>query len=312
MRRSRLVRTAESAVAMFRTTLTRSTRSLFAHAPYPLERTLEYRGDEGLLGPDSISWEVIADPAAFVGGLRSLLIQAAHPEVVAGVDQHSRYQDDPLGRLSRTSAYVTATTFGAMPEVETAVAQVRRIHRVVNGISSRGLRYDAADPGHSAWVHNVLTDSFLVANQVFGGRRLDPDGADGFVSEQTRIGALLGADPMPQTADELSHWVEEHPALAPSPEMEKIVDFLSDPPISIGIKAGYRLLLEGAIAVIPIRIRRILGVEAKPGGEMVGRAAVASLRWATGYSPSWALALTRSGAEVPWDRFREPPLERAS
>ena len=39
-----------------------------------------------------------------------------HPEVVAGVADHSRYREDPLGRLSRTSAYVTAASFGAMPE----------------------------------------------------------------------------------------------------------------------------------------------------------------------------------------------------
>lgn len=307
-----LRRTAETVLEAVRTGMTRSTRSLFAHAPYPLERTLEYRGDHGLLGPDSVSWGVIADPAAFVGGLRSLLIQATHPEVVAGVAQHSRYQDDPFGRLSRTSAYVTATTFGAMPEVRHAVAQVRRIHRVVRGVSSRGMEYDAADPAHSAWVHNVLTDSFLVANQAFGGRRLDPVEADAFVEEQTRIGALLDVDPMPGSALGLSAWVAQHPELAPSPEMTEIVDFLCDPPLSPGIKVAYRVLLEAAIAVIPPPLREILGLERKAGAELMGRAAVSSLRWATGYSPSWALALTRTGADVPWAMFRDLPMERAS
>lgn len=307
-----LRRAAETLVESLRIGLTRSTRSLFAHAPYPLEHTLDYEGDPGLLGPDSVSWRVIADPAAFVGGLRSLLIQAAHPEVVAGVDQHSRYQDDPIGRLSRTSAYVTATTFGAMPEVSQAVTQVRRMHRVVKGVSSRGARYDAADPHHSAWVHNVLTDSFLVANQVFGGRRLDRVEADIFVKEQTRIGALLGARPMPDTAAELGEWVVSHPDLATSPATEQVIEFLIDPPLSPGIKVGHKMLLEAAVAVIPPRLRQILDLEAKPGAEMVGKAAVGSLRWATGYSPSWALALTRCGAEVPWEMFRDVPIERAS
>ena len=62
-----------------------ATTSLFSHGPTPLENTLDYRGDRGLLGPDSISWRVIGDTAAFVGGVRALLVQAAHPEVVAGV-----------------------------------------------------------------------------------------------------------------------------------------------------------------------------------------------------------------------------------
>ena len=72
-------------------------------------------GDPGLFGPDSVTWRVIGDVATFIGGIRALLVQAAHQEVAAGVADHSRYQDDPLGRLSRTSAYVTATAFGAMP-----------------------------------------------------------------------------------------------------------------------------------------------------------------------------------------------------
>lgn len=288
---------------------------MFEHAPYPLEHTLDYEGDPGLMGPDAVSWRVIADPAAFVGGLRGLLIQAAHPEVVAGVDDHSRYRDDPLGRLSRTSAYVTATTFGAQPEVDEAVRQVRRAHSVVRGVSSRGIRYSAADPGHAAWVHNALTDSFLSTNQKYSEHPLTVFEADRFVSEQTRIGALLGADPMPTTASQLGSWITDHPDIDVSPEMEKVVEFLTDPPLSPAIKVGYMVLLEAAVIALPPRIQEILGLKPKPAADVIGKAAVRSLRWALGYSPSWALALTRVGAEVPTDLFRRIPdgvLERAS
>ena len=185
---------------LFGGVLSASATSPFGHAPYPLARTLEYQGDPGLLGPGSVSWTVIGDVAAFVGGIRGLLIQAAHPEVVAGVGDHSRYREDPLGRLSRTSSYVTATTYGAMPEVEQAVAQVSRIHRIVSGVSSRGIPYDAGDAGFSAWVHNALTDSFLTAHLVYGGIELSSDDADRFVIEQQAVGALLGSDPMPGSA----------------------------------------------------------------------------------------------------------------
>ena len=94
------------------------TASLFSHGAHPLARTLNYPGDPGLFGPGSMTWPVAGDTAVFVGGVRALLVQAAHPEVAAGVAQHSRYRQDPLGRLTRTAAYVTATSFGAMPEVE--------------------------------------------------------------------------------------------------------------------------------------------------------------------------------------------------
>ncbi|MCP3856367.1 MAG: DUF2236 domain-containing protein [Actinomycetia bacterium] len=44
------------------------------------------------------------------------------PLELAGVEQHSRYRTDPLGRLSRTSVYVTETTDGAIPRAKAAVA----------------------------------------------------------------------------------------------------------------------------------------------------------------------------------------------
>jgi uncharacterized protein (DUF2236 family) len=296
-----------------RSSLTRATLSMFQHAPYPLEHTLDYAGDPGLLGPEAMSWRVIADPAAFVGGLRGLLIQAAHPEVVAGVDQHSRYRDDPLGRLSRTSAYVTATTFGAHPEVAEAVRRVRQAHRVVKGMSSRAIRYSAAEPGHAAWVHNALTDSFLNTNQHYSDFPLTTVEADRFVQEQARIGALLGADPLPSTADGLSTWITDHSEIDSSPEMTKVVEFLTAPPLRPGLKAGYLVLLDAAVATLPDRLQRILGLNPKPTAKIVGRAAVNSLRWALGYSPSWALALTRVGAELPVGLFRRlPDLGRAS
>jgi uncharacterized protein (DUF2236 family) len=285
----------------------RSATSPFSHAPYPLAGTLDHRGDPGLLGPDSVSWTVIGDVAAFVGGIRGLLIQAAHPEVVAGVGDHSRYRADPLGRLSRTSAYVTASTYGAMPEVAAAVEQVRRVHRIVSGVSSRGISYDAGDPGFSAWVHNALTDSFLTAHLVYGGIPLSAGQADQFVLEQTRIGTLLGSDPMPETRRDLATWIETHPDVAPSPEMKDAIDFLTDPPLEPAIRIGYRVLLEAAVVTIPPRIREVLGLAPKVGARRIGKSAVAGLRWALGYSPSWRLALDRVGAPIPASLFTQQP-----
>lgn len=283
-----------------------ATTSLFSHGPVPLEHTLDHAPDPGLLGPDSVSWRVIGDAAAFVGGIRALLVQTAHPEVVAGVEQHSRYRDDPLGRLSRTSVYVTETTYGAMPEVEAAVAAVRHAHRPVHGRSERDLPYSAGVPEMAAWVHNVLTDSFLVAYQEFGPRRLSDDEADRFVEEQTRIGALLGADPMPATARDLAAWVGQHPELASTQAQASAIDFLRDPPLSLPVKAGYKLLLNAAVSTLTPRIARITGLDAAPGAHRIGAAAVSSLRWALGSSPSWHLALVRAGAPVPKGLFRQP------
>lgn len=283
-----------------------ATADLFSHGPRPLERTLDHAPDPGLLGPDSVSWRVIGDASAFVGGIRALLIQTAHPEVVAGVGDHSVYRDDPLGRLTRTSYYVTQTTYGALPEVEQAVANVRRAHRPVRGTSGRGRRYSASAPALAAWVHNTLTDSFLAAYQHYGPRRLSSDEADQFVREQSEIGALLDADPIPESAADLSAWVSEHPDLDRSHAQRDAVDFLGSPPLSLPVRIGYDLLLHAAAATVPTRIAELVGLEPRPAAERVGSTTISSLRWALGSSPSWHLALVRTGADIPAGRFRQP------
>jgi uncharacterized protein (DUF2236 family) len=247
-------------------------RSYFSHAGDPLAHTLSYPGDPGLFGPDSVTWQVMGDAASFLGGIRALMIQAAHPEVVAGVADHSHYREDPLGRLSRTSNYVTATAYGAMPEVKAALAGVRRAHRYIKGVSHRGIPYSADSPEYGAWVHNSLTDSFLVANQVFGARPLTHAEADRFVAEHAALGRLLNAEPLPETADELDRWISEHPQIAPSPGMREAIAFLLDPPVDPLSNAVYRIFARAAAATIPPRVRRVLG-----------------------FSPAWQLALVRAG-----------------
>ena len=68
--------------------------------------------DDGFFGPASVTWRMSADLALPVAGLRSLLMQALHPLAMAGVDQHSDWGRDPVGRLAATSAYLTTVTFG--------------------------------------------------------------------------------------------------------------------------------------------------------------------------------------------------------
>ena len=271
-----------------------SVSGMFAHGEMPLRHTGDYPGDPGLCGPDSVSWRVIGDVSVFVGGIRALLIQAAHPEVVAGVDDHSRYRDDPLGRLSRTSFYVTSATFGAIPEVKEAVDLVNSAHQGVSGTSHRGRPYSASKPELAAWVHNSLTDSFLEAYQRFGGR-LGTGQADRFVMEQTRVGEMLGAAPLPATAAELRAWITGHPALAPSPGMKAAIRFLQNPPIPAAQKAGYQILMNGAIATIPQEPASVLGLAPVPGARVAGAAMVLGLRRIMKNSPAWQAALERCG-----------------
>jgi len=282
-----------------------SVSGMFGHGPSPLTNTGAYPGDTGLCGPGSISWQVIADVSVFVGAIRALLIQSAHPEVAAGVEDHSRYRHDPLGRLNRTAFYVTTATYGSMPEVNEAVELVRAAHSKVRGVSHRGIAYDASQPEFAAWVHNSLTDSFLVAYRALGPGLSDTD-ADRFVVEQARIGELLGAAPMPETAAELHDWVRYHPEIAPSPGMRNAVEFLVNLPVSRVQLAGYRVLLRGAVTTIPPELRTVLGLRARRGARSGAIAMTAMLRMMMRNSPAWQASLQRCGTPHDPKLFREP------
>ncbi|MFZ9250512.1 MAG: oxygenase MpaB family protein, partial [Candidatus Nanopelagicaceae bacterium] len=69
--------------------------------------------DEGLFGPESAVWKIHGSLATLLGGIRALLLQAAHPAPRNGVIEHSRYESDPLGRLAGTTRWLTLTTFAS-------------------------------------------------------------------------------------------------------------------------------------------------------------------------------------------------------
>src|SRR3954464_3943076 len=98
--------------------------------------------DEGLFGPESLTWQVHADPILWIAGLRALLLQAVHPAAMAGVLDHSDFRDDPWGRLRRTADYGGVVGFGSTDEGEAAGRRVRGLHRRVQGTDARsGVSY---------------------------------------------------------------------------------------------------------------------------------------------------------------------------
>ena len=95
--------------------------------------------DEGYFGRGSAVWTVHGSLPTLVGGVRALLMQAMHPAALAGVMEHSRYEEDPLGRLAGTTQWLTVTSFGDTAQADRECARVRGLHRRVQGT------YPAAD-----------------------------------------------------------------------------------------------------------------------------------------------------------------------
>lgn len=193
----------------------------------------EHPADDGFFGPASVAWRTSGDLTTPVAGLRALIIQALHPLAMAGVDQHSDWRADPVGRLAATSAYVSTITFGERAGAERAAARVRRIHERVRGVDPvTGKEYCASDPALLLWVHAALVDSNLAAREVFG-IPLTADDADRYVEEMVVAAELVGvpAAQVPDSAAELARylaWVR--PQLRRTPAAEQSAAYLLDPP----------------------------------------------------------------------------------
>jgi len=52
--------------------------------------------DVGFFGPESVSWRVHGETTVLFGGARALLMQAAHPLVIAGARQRSEEHTSEL------------------------------------------------------------------------------------------------------------------------------------------------------------------------------------------------------------------------
>src|SRR5439155_16548456 len=91
------------------------------------------RTDAGFFGPDSVSWQVHRETTVLFGGARALLMQAAHPLVIAGARKTGFYQRDPWKRLQRTLVLTSAMTFGTREEARQAAEGINAVHRTVHG-----------------------------------------------------------------------------------------------------------------------------------------------------------------------------------
>ena len=124
-----------------------------AYAPVPDALPLSRR---------SVAWKVLAEPVAFLGGGRAVLLQVAHPKVGAGVEEHSTYASDPWARLFRTIDVMAKLSF-ASPEVSEHQARLLdAMHKKVVGTTEDGEPYDALDPALLLWVWATLVDTGLL------------------------------------------------------------------------------------------------------------------------------------------------------
>lgn len=230
---------------------------------------LEQGDDEGYFGPGSAAWAVHGGMATMVAGIRALLVQAMHPGAMAGVHDWSRYEQDPLGRLSGTIRWLVTVTFGDRATAERASARVRGLHRRVQGeyTDAQGIRrpYRASDPELLEWVHLAFTDAFLTCHELW--EKPIPGGPDAYVREWAVAGELLGLADAPTSAAELRARLRafaDAGVLKRDERVDEAVRFIRDPPLARGMMPPYRIMFAGAVQSLSPEERRLLGLSAGP------------------------------------------------
>lgn len=230
--------------------------------------------DDSWFGPDSVTWLVHSDWSNLIGGVCSLLVQTLHPPTMAGVADHSRYAEDPFGRLHRTADFIGTTTFRSAEDAERMVKTIRKVHDRVTGVTPTGVPYEANDPHNLAWVHCTEVDGFLRGYRRYGAVPISLADEDQYVAEMARVGEAIGVVDAPRSVAELDTRLHAYlPELEYGKQAREAIRWLIYPPNKPAAQAAYAIILTSAINILPTWARRKLWIP--PRVPVVSDAAVA-------------------------------------
>ena len=213
--------------------------------------------DTGLFPADAIVRRVDAEGVLLLGGGRALLMQLAHPDVAAGVADHSDFSSDPFARLRRTLDATFTIVFGTVAQAEATAAALRSVHdRVV------GPGYAANDPELLLWVHATLIDTALRIHNRFL-RPLRPDEAERYYDESMTIAEVIGIPRSAQPPDLTAFraYVRDMVgSLEVTDTARRLADAVLHPRLPWLAEPGLALARELTTGLLPRRLREQFGL----------------------------------------------------
>ena len=267
-------------------------------APKWVQQIRDY-STPGLYGADSVVWQVHGSVATLIGGIRALLLQAAHPAALAGVMDHSRYKEDLMGRLQGTSRWLTLTTFGSKELIEQEARRVNAMHSKVEGRFHNKVgiesEYRASNERFLLWVHCAFTESFLEAHRIC---RYPLKGSfDQYVAEWSKSAEPLGLQHAPQSEAELTATITDFMKneLTYTEATKEVVGFILKPPFGLLARIFYKPLAYTAVRSLSNAERELLQLK-QPSifWEDVARFNLWALRKGLGkHSPAQQAAIER-------------------
>ncbi|WP_335932919.1 oxygenase MpaB family protein [Streptomyces sp. PTD5-9] len=229
--------------------------------------------------PGGVLWTISGDVRALLMLPAAFTLQVAHPAVGAGVDEHSVYRTDPWGRGERSLRSLQLWVYGG-EEAAAEGRRLRRLHRSVRGVDSRGRPYHALSPAAYAWVHATGFPVYRHAARHLL-RPFTEAQERALYREWLQVGRVLGIRDrdMPQTIEEF--WPYFHKVLAEEIERNAVVEDLiatdrpvpppdrGPLPLRLALRALWPVLLPPlarfrrfvTVGLMPPEARAVLGLE---------------------------------------------------
>ncbi|HEY1988134.1 MAG TPA: cytochrome P450 [Acidimicrobiales bacterium] len=129
--------------------------------PMPLDEDAPAR-----LGPESLVWKYFGDiRVALLGFQRLAGTENCIEQLAKGVEDHSLFFTDTIGRGRRTGPPIAKTVYSADPLYWGRT--IRDFHKPIKGTISDGSRYHALNPELFYWAHATFVDQVIYNTDTF-------------------------------------------------------------------------------------------------------------------------------------------------
>ncbi|MEU4805456.1 oxygenase MpaB family protein [Actinosynnema sp. NPDC023587] len=194
-----------------------------------------------VLGPGSATWDRLGQWRFLLVTHRTLVLQAAHPQIGAAVSKFSVYAARPWRRYLRTLQSLQTYVYGTADERRREITRLERLHRRMRGTDAHGRPFTASDTAARVWVHLTLFEAVLTSHRL-GGDELSAEEGRRFYDEWRGLGRMFGLSEtdQPATLDEF-HAYFDH----------VVAEVLEDNPTVRDLLSGsiFRLPVPGGLPV---------------------------------------------------------------
>lgn len=119
------------------------------------------------LGPGSVTWKYFGDWRGLLLGLWMGVLQNMHPQLAAGVAQHSQFLVERWQRTFRSVYPILGVVYDG-PHARRTAGQIVGYHRSVRGTDAHGRRYHALHCDPFYWAHVTFVMANVVIAENFG------------------------------------------------------------------------------------------------------------------------------------------------